>query len=265
MSYPPSGFYHPLISIITVCFNSEKTIKKTIESVLNQEYNFFEYIIVDGNSSDSTLQIINEFNLDKRISVISEPDKGIYDAINKGIKKANGEIIAILNSDDFYYDQSILSKIIVGFGEETDLVYSDICFINQKENISRYFSSKYFNKYFFYFGMMPPHPSIFVRRKIYENLGVYKTTYQIAADFDFFLRVFLFSDYSTKYLPLLSVIMNEGGASNGTINGRITLNKEIFKSFKENDLKSNYIFIYLKYLIKIFQYVSPYFIRKSLK
>ena len=113
--------------------------------------------------------------------------------------------------------------------------------------------------------MMPPHPSIFVRRKIYENLGVYKTTYRIAADFDFFLRVFLFSDYSTKYLPLLSVIMNEGGASNGTINGRITLNKEIFMSFKENDLKSNYILIYLKYLIKIFQYVSPYFIRKSLK
>jgi glycosyltransferase involved in cell wall biosynthesis len=265
MSYPLSDSLSPLISIVTVCFNSEKTIKKTIESVLNQEYHFFEYIIVDGDSSDTTLQIINGFKEDKRISVISEPDNGIYDAINKGIKNAKGEIIAILNSDDFYTNKSVLSKIISGFSKEIDLVYSDICFINQKGKISRYFSSKYFNKYFFYFGMMPPHPSIFVRRKIYEKLDLYKTDYQIAADFDFFLRVFLFSDYSTKYLPMLSVIMNEGGASNGTINGRITLNKEIFKSFKENNLKSNYIFIYLKYLIKIFQYVAPYFIRKSLK
>jgi glycosyltransferase involved in cell wall biosynthesis len=264
MSYPLSGSYRPLISIITVCFNSERTIKKTIESVLYQEYNFFEYIIVDGNSSDSTLQIINEFNLDKRISIISEPDKGIYDAINKGINKANGEIIAILNSDDFYYDQSILSKIVAGFSEETDLVYSDICFINKKQKISRYFSSKYFNKYFFYFGMMPPHPSIFVRRKLYENFGLYKTTYRIAADFEFFLRVFLNSDNYAKYLPMLSVIMNEGGASNGTLYRRITLNNEILKSFKENGIKSNYAFVYLKYFIKIFQYILPYFTRKSL-
>lgn len=264
MSCPLSGSYRPLISIITVCFNSERTIKKTIESVLFQEYNFFEYIIVDGNSSDSTLQIINEFKLDKRISIISEPDKGIYDAINKGINKANGEIIGILNSDDYYFDQSILSKIVSGFSEETDLVYSDICFINKKQKISRYFSSKYFNKYFFYFGMMPPHPSIFVRRKLYENLGLYKTTYQIAADFEFFLRVFLNSDNYAKYLPMLSVIMNEGGASNGTLNRRITLNNEILKSFKENGIKSNFAFIYLKYFIKVFQYISPYFTRKSL-
>ena len=265
MSYPLSGSYRPLISIITVCFNSERTIKKTIESVLNQEYNFFEYIIVDGNSSDSTLQIINDFNLDKRISVISEPDNGIYDAINKGIKNANGEIIAILNSDDFYCNKIILSKIVEGFTEEIDLVYSDICFINQKGKISRYFSSKYFNKYFFYFGMMPPHPSIFVRRKIYEKFDLYKTDYQIAADFDFFLRVFLFSDFNAKYLPMISVIMNEGGASNGSLSRRVTLNNEILKSFKENGVKSNYAFIYLKYFIKIFQYISPYFIRKSLK
>ena len=265
MSYPLSGSLSPLISIVTVCFNSEKTIKKTIESVLNQEYHFFEYIIVDGNSSDTTLQIINDFKEDKRISVISEPDNGIYDAINKGIKNAKGEVIAILNSDDFYTNKSVLSKIVSGFSEGIDIVYSDICFINQKGKMTRYFSSKYFNKFFFYFGMMPPHPSIFVRKKVYENIGAYKTTYRIAADFDFFLRVFLFSDYSTKYLPLLSVIMNEGGASNGTINGRITLNKEILNSFKENGLKSNYLFIYLKYLIKIFQYISPYFIRKSLK
>lgn len=264
MSYPLSGSYRHLISIITVCFNSERTIKKTIESVLYQDYIFFEYIIVDGNSSDSTLQIINEFNLDRRISIISEPDKGIYDAINKGISKANGEIIAILNSDDYYYDQSILSKIVAGFSEETDLVYSDICFINKKQKISRYFSSKYFNKYFFYFGMMPPHPSIFVRRKLYENLGLYKTSYRIAADFEFFLRVFLYSDNYAKYLPMLSVIMNEGGASNGTLKRRITLNNEILKSFKENGIKSNYVFVYLKYFIKIFQYISPYFTRKSL-
>jgi glycosyltransferase involved in cell wall biosynthesis len=261
MSYPLSGSYTPLISIITVCFNSETTIKKTIESVLNQEYNFFEYIIVDGNSSDSTLEIINEFNSDNRISVISELDNGIYDAINKGIRNAKGEIIAILNSDDFYCNKIILSKIVEGFTQEIDLVYSDICFINQNGKISRYFSSKYFNKYFFYFGMMPPHPSIFVRRKIYEKLDLYKTDYQIAADFDFFLRVFLFSDYNAKYLPMLSVIMNEGGASNGTLNRRITLNNEILKSFKENGLKSNYVFIYLKYLIKIFQYFSPYFMQ----
>lgn len=265
MSYPLSGSYHPLISIITVCFNSERTIKKTIQSVLNQDYNFFEYIIVDGNSSDSTLQIINDFNLDKRISVISETDNGIYDAINKGINKANGEIIAILNSDDFYYDHSILSKIVAGFGEETDLVYSDICFINKKQKISRYFSSKHFNKYFFYFGMMPPHPSIFVRRKLYENYGLYKTTYRIAADFEFFLRVFLFSDNNAKYLPMLSVIMNEGGASNGTLNRRITLNIEILKSFKENGVKSNYLFVYIKYVFKIFQYISPYFMQVKFK
>jgi len=265
MSYPYSGSYRPLISIITVCFNSEKTIKKTIESVLNQEYHFFEYIIVDGNSSDTTLQIMNDFKEDKRISVFSEPDNGIYDAINKGIKNAKGEIIAILNSDDFYTNKSVLSNIVSGFSEEIDLVYSDICFINKKGKMTRYFSSKYFNKFFFYFGMMPPHPSIFVRRKIYEKLDLYKIDYQIAADFDFFLRVFLFSTYNSKYLPILSVIMNEGGASNGTLNRRINLNSEILKSFKENGVKSNYLFIYIKYVFKIFQYISPYFMQVKLK
>ena len=264
-NFPHSKKTQFLISIITVCFNSEMTIKKTIESVLFQNYTFFEYIIIDGASKDQTLNIINQFNIDSRIKVVSEPDEGIYDAINKGIKLSNGEIIAILNSDDFYSNESVLSKIVSGFINEIDLVYSDICFINKKGKMTRLFSSKYFHKFFFYFGMMPPHPSIFVRKTIYENMGGYKTSYQIASDFDYFLRVFLFSDYNTKYLPILSVIMNEGGASNGTLNRRITLNKEILKSFKENGLKSNYVFIYLKYVIKIFQFISPYFLRKSLK
>ncbi len=243
------------ISIITVCFNSEKTIEKTILSVLSQNYSNIEYIIVDGQSMDNTLEIINNY-IDKIDCIISEPDKGIYDAINKGILKATGEIIGILNSDDEFYDNTIISKIVSHFLDNTalDSIIGDVVFENNRQQIVRNYSSKNWNENKFSWGFMPPHPSFYCKKDIYNKLGLYKTDFKIGADFELLIRFLKIQKINFEYISLIMVRMKTGGVSTRGFKSLYIINKEIFNACKINGIKTNYIKLYSKYFIKIFEY-----------
>ena len=177
------------ISVITICFNSESTIEKTIQSVLKQNYKNFEYIIIDGGSTDNTINIINKYK-SKISKFISEKDRGIYDAINKGINLANGEIISILHSDDRFFDDEVLNNIIKSFKEENtiDCVIGNTLIVKSNKILRKY-SSKNFKNWMMYFGISPPHPSTFIKKKVYDKIGLYSSDYSIAGDFEFFLRM----------------------------------------------------------------------------
>jgi glycosyltransferase involved in cell wall biosynthesis len=243
-------------SIITVSYNSETTISDTINSVLNQTYPGIEYVIIDGASTDGTKKILDSFK-NRITKLVSEHDRGLYDAINKGIKLATGDIVGILHSDDFFYNNTVVEKIARAFEEnETDAVIGDIQFVDPVDTskIVRYFSSKKFSLTKFRFGYMPPHPSFYVRRELFEKLGYYKTDYKIAADYELVLRFLLISKIKYKYLEMPFVSMRSGGVSNKSIGSNIILNKEIARACRENGIYTNYLLIYLKYITKVFEF-----------
>jgi glycosyltransferase involved in cell wall biosynthesis len=249
------------VSIITVSYNSVSTISDTINSVLSQTYDDLEYIIIDGHSTDGTTELINSFG--NRISkFISESDKGIYDAINKGIKLSSGDIIGILNSDDFFYDNNVIEKVVRVFSDNNiDAVFGDVQFINPNDTsrIKRHYSSKFFNTEKFSYGYMPAHPSFYVRRELYEKLGYYKTDYKIAADFELLIRFLHINQIKYKYMEMPFVKMRTGGVSNKSIFSRFTLNKEIDRACNENGIKTNFFKIYSKYITKIFEFAGKKF------
>lgn len=214
------------ISIITVCFNSEKTIRDTIESVLKQTYKNYEYIIVDGKSSDNTLNIINEY---KNIKLISEKDKGFYDALNKGINIATGDIIGIINADDVLFDENVFQTVIDNYDKETQVLYANVKYYNEdftkviRDYISGY---KYSNAW------CPAHPSMYVRKQVYDTLGTYNLNYRIVADYDFMVRCNI-NNVNYKYVDSYFVKMRYGGQSNG-IKGYLINFKECFNVLKRN-------------------------------
>ena len=216
------------ISIITVCVNAEKTIKDTIESVLKQSYKDFEYIIVDGKSSDDTLKIISKYD-DKRIRLISEKDKGLYDAMNKGIKLSTGDIIGTINSDDILASEDVFQTVIDNFDENTDVIYANIKYYNEDfSKVKRDFvSGTKENEYF-----CPAHPSMYVRKEIYQRIGTYNTSYKIASDFDFMVRCNL-NNVRYKYIDKYFVYMRYGGKSNGFV-GYLENYKECFEILRQN-------------------------------
>jgi len=244
------------VSIITVSFNSVATIPDTINSVVNQSYPNIEYIIIDGASSDGTRDVINSYG-QKITKFTSESDNGIYDALNKGIKLASGDIVGILNSDDFFYNSMVIEKIVKAFiDNRIDAVIGDVQFVDpvQTSKVVRYYSSKKFNLSKFRFGFMPPHPSFYVKRELFEKLGYYKTDYKIAADYELLLRFLSIHGIKCKYLGMPFVSMRTGGVSNKSISSNITLNKEIARACRENGLRTNYLFIYSKYITKVFEF-----------
>lgn len=181
------------VSVITACFNSEKTIEDTILSVLHQTYKNIEYIIIDGASADNTLGIIQKYR-DRIACVVSEKDKGIYDAMNKGIRRASGDIIALLNSDDFYKDEFVVEKVVREFeNKNCDSVYADLVFVkpDRLEKVVRYYESGEFNPKTLLYGVVPAHPTLFVKKAIHERYGLYKTDYKISADFEMIIRLFV--------------------------------------------------------------------------
>ena len=244
------------VSIITVSYNSIRTISDTIKSVLAQTYANIEYIIIAGSSTAGTIELINSFG--KSISkFISEPDNGIYDAINKGIKLATGDIVGLLNSDDFFYDNNVIEIVVGAFkGHEIDAVFGDAQFVDpiKTSKIVRFSSSKLFNTGKFKFGFMPAHPSFYVKRELFEKLGYYKTDYKIAADFELLIRYLYINKICYKYLEMPFVSMRTGGVSNKSIRSNYTLNKEIARACRENGIQTNYIYIYSKYFIKLFEF-----------
>ena len=246
------------ISIITVCYNSATTIRDAIQSVLSQNHPDIEYIIIDGNSQDGTVEIIKSFG--KKIDHwISEPDKGIYDAMNKGIALATGEVVGILNSDDFYFDHSILSKVADAFSDEkVDSIFGDLIFVDPVDlnKVVRRYSSKGWNPERFAWGFMPAHPTFFVRRKYYEQFGLFKTDYKIAADYEILIRLLYVHKLSYRYLPLTMVKMRKGGVSSNGIRSTIVLNDEIIRGCRENGIKTNIFKVYPKYVVKLFELIN---------
>ena len=243
------------ISIITTTYNSEATIRDTLESVNAQTYPHIEHIIVDGNSKDNTLEIVKKYG--KRVSIlISEPDKGIYDAMNKGIRAATGDVIGILNSDDFFTSDDVISAIVFAFeNNDIDAVYGDVHYINP-DNLNkcvRYYSSAVFRPSLFKFGLMPAHPSFYVKRSCYEKYGVYSLDYKIASDFDLLVRFIHIHKIKYKYLKKDFVTMRTGGVSTKNLNSRMILNKEGAKACKKYGIRTNLLLLSLKYLYKIFE------------
>lgn len=251
------------VSIITVTFNSESTIENTLLSVFSQNYKNIEYIIIDGGSTDNTIKIIKKYS--KYINqIVSKSDQGMYDAINKGIKLSTGDIIHILNSDDVYANQNIITEIVDMF-KKTDygIILSKIIFfsknnnINFKKNYTREVGVNFFSPMMLRFGWMPPHPGAFIKKNIYDKYGLYKINYQIAADYEMFVRLLM--KFKVPYLKfdILTVEMKEGGKSTKNVYSNYIITKEIMKSFKENNLYTNYLFLILRLPIKLL--IKTYF------
>lgn len=244
------------ITIITTVFNAENTIADCILSVKNQNYTDIEHIVVDGNSTDNTIKEICKLEHNNLLWV-SEPDKGMYDGINKGLKKATGDVIGLLNADDFFADDTIVNQIAEQFNNnDIDGLYGDIAFIKKdnKDKVARYFSSSKFTVRKFKYGYMPAHPSFYVKKEIIEEVGYYKVDYDICADFEWVVRIMLNSKYKIQYIPLLMVKMRLGGKSNKDFKSILRLNKEIYRGCQENGIKTNLLNIYLKYFTKIFEF-----------
>lgn len=246
------------VSIITATYNSAATIADTLRSVESQTYKDIEHIIVDGQSKDNTLAIVDEFP--HVAKVISEKDNGIYDAINKGILIASGEIVGILNSDDFLADSDIIYKIVNQFDGKVQAFIGDVIFVNPNDlsKTVRYYSSAWWKPYLFRWGFMPAHPSFYIRRKYYESFGGYKLGYKIAADYELLIRMLLVKKVQYKYLPLKVVIMRTGGVSTKNLESRYILNKEIVRACRENGIYTNMFLLSFKYFIKIFEFIIPH-------
>lgn len=245
------------ISVITVCYNSEATIEKTIRSVLNQDYCNVEYIIIDGLSSDRTLEIINKFS--SRVSkILSEKDHGIYDAMNKGIDLASGDIVGILNSDDVFADKNILTQIASAFQQNRDIeaVIGNIAYVDDYNKTVRFYSSKGWNPSKFIWGYMPAHPSFYCYRKLFFKYGKYRTDFEIASDYELMIRFFKIYSIKYLYLPIKFVDMRLGGKSTRGFSSTIKINQEILKACKLNALSTNYFKLYSKYLFKLFEYLN---------
>lgn len=244
------------ISIITITYNSSKTIEQTIKSVLNQSYTNIEYIIVDGQSTDNTLEIVNKYK-DQISKIVSEKDNGIYDALNKAIKLATGEIIGILHSDDFYINASVIEKIAYTFDKEkSDGVYANLYYVNKdntdkiirKWNSGKYTSNSFIN------GWMPPHPTFFVKKECYNTFGSFNLDFKTSADYELMLRFIQKHKIKLAYLPEYIIKMRLGGQSNITTKNRIIANIEDRKAWEINGLKPRFYTLYLKPLRKLLQF-----------
>jgi len=240
------------VSIITVVLNQESSIKDTIDSVLNQTYKNVEHIIIDGLSTDGTINIIKSYG-DKISKFISESDKGIYDAMNKGISLATGDVIGILNSDDFYMDEFVIEKVVKIFKKENvDSVYADLVYVKSSNlnKIIRYYNSSYFNPNKFSYGWMPAHPTFFVKSLVYKRFGVFRVDLEIAADFDILIRFLYTHKISYCYMKEALVKMRIGGVSTSFRSIWIN-NIEQLKVCRDNNIDTNLLKILSKYPSKV--------------
>jgi len=248
------------LSIITATYNSERTLRDTMESILNQTFQDFEYIIVDGASKDATLDIIREYEprFQGKMRYLSEPDKGIYDAMNKGFAMATGDVIGILNSDDFFTSDDVLQAVVDGFaGEYVDAVYADIHFVGTDDltKCVRYYSSSVFRPWMMRFGMIPAHPSFYCRKAVYDQYGSFDTTYRIAADFEILLRLIFIHRIRTRYVKKDFVTMRLGGASTTGYGSWSLIMKEHLQIMKRHGVVTNRFLLSLRYIYKLFEFL----------
>lgn len=244
------------ISIITATYNSAATLRDSLECISKQKYPGIEHIIVDGGSTDNTLRIVDDFpHIEK---VISEKDNGIYDAMNKGIRMSSGDIIGILNSDDMYTDDLVLSEVAKAFQDPAVMtVYGDLQYVDQADitKIIRTWKTGPYQRKNFYYGWMPPHPTFFVRKEVYDRAGLFVTSLRSAADYELMLRILLKFGMSAFYIPRVLVKMRAGGVSNSSIWNRLRANKEDRLAWKLNNVKPYFFTLFVKPLRKIPQFI----------
>ena len=244
------------VSIITATYNSAKTIRDTLTSVASQDYPHIEHIIIDGLSTDNTLSIVSDFP--HVAQIISEKDAGIYDAMNKGLRLCTGEIVGLLNSDDFYVSNSIIRQVVEKMTEaKSDSLYGDLVYVHPDEiqKIKRTWIAGKFHLHKFLLGWMPPHPTFFVRRHIYDTCGQFNINLKSAADYELMLRFLYKSKISVCYLPHVLVKMRAGGMSNASIANRIKANKEDREAWRVNHIRPYFFTTWLKPLRKLTQFV----------
>jgi glycosyltransferase len=245
------------ISIITSVWNNKETIKDAIGSVLSQTYKNIEYIVVDGASNDGTIDIVQSYG-DKISKFVSEKDKGIYDGLNRGVKLATGDVVAFLHSDDIYDSESILEEVIKVFESDKDLdgVYGDLVYTpkNDTDKVLRYWKSKEYDNSLLAKGWMPAHPTLFLKREVYEKYGGFDLDFKIAADYDFMLRV-LKSGIKVKYIPKILYKMRVGGESNKSIKNIMLKSREDLKALKKNNV-GGILTLMIKNLSKIKQFIN---------
>ncbi len=245
------------ISIITVSFNSVSTIEDTLISVVSQDFKNIEYIIIDGGSSDGTLEIIDRYK-QYITTVISSPDNGIYDAMNKGIQLSSGDVIGILNSDDIYKTDNILTLVNDSFSENIDAVYGDIEYVDRLDLSKRLrlWNAGEYKLNSFKWGWMPPHPGFFIKKSKYSQFGSYLLGLGSSADYELMLRMIIKHQIKLKYLPRIITKMRMGGVSNKSFINRFEANKNDRLAWKVNDLKPFWFTTWLKPIRKIGQFIK---------
>lgn len=249
------------VSIVTVSHNSAETIRSTIESVLQQDYDDIEYIIVDAASTDETPNIVREYG-DAISWFVSEPDRGIYDGMNKGLRYATGNVIAFLNSDDVYAAPQTVGRMVELLEKnEADVAYADLGMVavDNASRIVRYYDSSVFRPSRLKYGLMPAHPTMFVTAEAYRKVGEYRLDYAIAADFEMVVRIFSRQDLRYVYAPELAVRMRMGGASTSGPRATLQLNNEILRACRENGVSTNALYLLMKAPIKLLELIRPRF------
>lgn len=246
------------VTIITVCFNSEKTISKCIDSVMSQDYSNLEYVVIDGDSKDNTCKLVENYG--QRIAhFVSEPDKGIYDAMNKGLAVATGDVIGFLNSDDFFSSDNVLTRVIEEFNKtDASVVFGDLVFVDSDnlQRVTRYYSVPGFKPWWLRFGIMPPHTATFLRRGVFEKYGKFKTDYKIAADYEFFVRIFWRHGVAYRHFPCVINRMRSGGVSSRGLYSKIILNREIVRGCDANGMYTNFLLLLLKIPYRLYELVK---------
>jgi glycosyltransferase involved in cell wall biosynthesis len=247
------------ISVITVCYNSARTLERTLQSVSEQDWLNVEHIIIDGGSSDGSADILATFR-SRLAHVVSEPDKGIYDAMNKGLVYAHGEIVCFLNSDDRYSTPHVLSRVATKMqAQNLDALIGDVGFFHKGSplRLVRRYRSDRFSPERLAWGWMPAHPALFLHRRVVQRVGRFRTDYRIAGDFEFIVRAFCGHELRYEHVPEVLVHMQTGGASTGGWRSKLLLNQEVLRACRENGLQTHMLKILSRYPAKLLEMISP--------
>jgi glycosyltransferase involved in cell wall biosynthesis len=247
----------PRISIVTVSYQSSRTIERTLQSVAGQSWPAREHIVIDGGSTDGTIEIARKYE-SGLAALVSERDRGIYDAMNKGVARASGGAIGFLNSDDWYVDDTVLADVGNAFRDpDIDAVFGNVDFVRAEntDRVVRVYNSGRFRPDLLSSGWMPAHPGLFMRRSVFERVGPFRTDYRIAADFDFIVRAFSSGNLKYQYLPRTLVRMQLGGASTSGLASTVLLNREMMRALRENAVPTSWPRLLSRYFVKILQLV----------